>query len=94
MNTDAVAKIAMMKGSIRCLAFGLLGLLPFIGLPFALVALWTGGQVRRREKHYWNVARPFRIWGVVCAGIGAVIWATIGSVIVYNAYINGWPYND
>ncbi len=39
MNTDAVAKIAMLKDSVRCLAFGLLGLLPLVGLPFILLAL-------------------------------------------------------
>ncbi|HEX3624975.1 MAG TPA: hypothetical protein VH280_06045 [Verrucomicrobiae bacterium] len=94
MNTDASAKIAMLKGSMRCLAFGLLGLLPFVGLPFAILALWTGGRVRRYEVKYWNAAKPFRIWGVVCAGAGAVVWATIGGLIVFNALMDGWPYND
>ena len=35
MNNDTAIKIAMIKGSMRCFAFGMLGLLPFIGLPFA-----------------------------------------------------------
>jgi hypothetical protein len=33
-------KLKMMKGSLRCLTLGLLGLLPLIGVPFALAALW------------------------------------------------------
>jgi len=46
MNTDAIAKIQMLKGSLRCLVFGLLGLVPVMGLPFALAALWVSCRVR------------------------------------------------
>lgn len=85
MNADAVAKIAMLKDSLRCFLFGILGLLPFIGLPFAVLALWIGGRVRRQEKRYWNAARPYRSWGVICAATGATVWAIVDIVIVYNA---------
>jgi len=72
MNDIPAAKIKMMKGSIRCLIFGLLGLLPIIGLPFALAALWVSGQIRAKEKLFWNAARPYRLWGVACAAVGAL----------------------
>ena len=52
MNDIPAAKIKMMKGSIRCLIFGLLGLLPIIGLPFALAALWVSGRVRARKNDF------------------------------------------
>lgn len=94
MNADPLAKIAMLKGSMRCFDFGLAGLLPVIGVPFALSALWIGGRVRRQERQYWNAAKPFRIWGIVCAGIGAVLWVTIDGLIVFNAIAAGWPYNN
>ena len=42
MNADAAAKIAMLRGSVRCFVLGLVGLLPFIGLPFAILALGIG----------------------------------------------------
>ena len=64
-NAIAAAKIKMMKGSLRCFIFGLLGLLPIFGPPFAIAALWVSGRVRAKEKLFWNVARPYRIWGVV-----------------------------
>ena len=35
MNTDPDAKIQMLNSSMRCFVFGLLGLIPVIGLPFA-----------------------------------------------------------
>lgn len=90
MNTDATAKIAMLKDSMRCLAFGLLGLLPLIGLPFAFLALWLGGTVRRREKKYWNPAKPYRIWGVLCGATGATIWTVALGMIIVNAVTGLW----
>ena len=88
MNT-AAAKIQMMKESIRCLVFGLLGLLPVIGLPFALAALWISGQARVKEKRFWNAARPYRILGVVCAAVGTILWGFILMLIVYHAASHG-----
>jgi hypothetical protein len=85
MNDLPAAKIKMMKASIRCLVFGLLGLLPVIGLPFGLAALWISGRVRLKEKQFWNAARPYRIWGVVCATVGTVLWAGILTIVVARA---------
>jgi hypothetical protein len=90
---NATAKIKMMKSSIRCLIFGLLGLLPVIGLPFALAALWISGRVRAQEKQFWNAAKPYRIIGAVCAGVGTVVWTGIIIFVVGNvlipAYLRG-----
>ena len=84
MNTNAVAKIQMLKSSMKCFVFGLLSLLPVIGLPFALAALWISGRVRMKEKQLWNAARPYRIWGVACAAVGAILWGFILMLIIYN----------
>jgi hypothetical protein len=87
MNNDIpAAKIKMMKGSFRCFIFGLLGLLPIIGLPFALAALWGSGRVRAREKLFWNAARPYRIWGVACAASGAVVWSFVDLFVIYRVF--------
>ena len=82
MNTDADAKIQMLKNSLRCFVYGLLGLLPVIGLPFALAALWISGRVRGKEKQMWNAARPYRIWGVVCAAFGTVLWTGVLAIVI------------
>ena len=81
---NAIAKIKMMKSSIRCLIFGLLGLLPVIGLPFALAALWISGRVRVQERHFWNAAKPNRVIGAICAGVGTVVWTGIIIFVVGN----------
>ena len=91
MNDIPAVKIKMMKGSIRCLVFGLLGLLPVIGLPFALAALWVSGQVRAWEKQFWNAARPYRICGVACATLGAMVWSLVDMFLIFracNSYIS------
>jgi hypothetical protein len=85
MNTDASAKIQMLKSSLRCFAFGLLGLIPLLGLPFAVAALWISGRVRVKEKFCWNAARPYRIWGVVCAAVGTILWLGILAIVVARA---------
>ena len=85
MNATAEAKIKMLKSSMRCLVFGLLGLIPVIGLPFALAALWISGQVRASEKQLWNAARPYRIWGVVCAATGTILWTGVLMIIIARA---------
>jgi hypothetical protein len=84
MNPAAEAKIKMLNSSMRCFVFGMLGLIPLIGLPFALAALWISGCVRAKEKQLWNAARPYRIWGVVCAAGGTIFWGFILTIITYQ----------
>ena len=88
MNADASAKIKMLNSSMRCFVFGLLGLIPLVGLPFALATLWISGCVRAKEKQLWNAARPYRIWGVVCAAAGTIFWGFILMLIIYSAVSN------
>jgi hypothetical protein len=85
MNADTEAKIKLLKNSLRCFVCGLLGLLPVIGLPFAIAALWISGRVRAREKLFWNAAQPYRIWGVVCAAVGTIFGGFILTIIIYHA---------
>lgn len=89
MNNDAVAKIAMIESSLRCFTFGLIGLLPGIGIPFSILALWNAGKARVREKKYWNPAKVYRNWGVVCAATGMIVWVFVGILVVWNAVAGG-----
>lgn len=85
MNDLPSAKIKMMKASTRCLIFGMLALLPAIGLPFGLAALWISGRVRAQEKQLWNAAKPYRQIGAVCAALGTVMWTGILIIVVFQA---------
>ena len=86
MNNDSPsAKIQMLKSSMRCFVFGLLGLLPVIGLPFAVAALGHSVRVRTKEKLFWNAAKPYRLWGVACAAVGTIFWAGVLAIVVARA---------
>lgn len=87
-ETPAVAKLRMMSASIRCLVFGLLGLLPLIGVPFALAAIWSSSSASRWEGVFWNPAKSQRVFGLICASFGALIWGGVDTIIIYHA-ING-----
>jgi len=91
MNTDSAAKIRMMKLSLRCLALGLFGLLPLVGVPFALAALWASFAARKHERDFWNPARPQRIFGLICASLGLFVWSLADAFLIFqacNGYIN------
>ena len=85
---NAAAKIKLMKDSMRCFVYGLLGLLPVFGLPFALAALWIAGGVRVKEKQFWNAASPYRMWGVICAATVTIFWFFILVLIIYHSASN------
>jgi hypothetical protein len=93
MNTDAPDKIAMMQRSVQCFVFGLLGLLPVIGIPFAFAAIWVGGKVRASERQFWNAAKPYRVWGVVFAFLGLVSTLLVAAYIVINSLEPGIWYS-
>jgi uncharacterized protein YsxB (DUF464 family) len=41
--------------------------------------------VRVKEKQLWNAARPYRIWGLVCAAVGTILWTGVLAIIVAHA---------
>ena len=84
----SAAKIRMLQSSTQCLVFGLLGLLPVLGLPFAIAALWISGRVRVQEKTLWNAGQPYRIIGTACAAFGMIFWFFVISLMIYNATFN------
>ena len=94
MNSDAIAKIKMMRASLRCFVFGLLGLLPFVGFPFAAAALVASGQVRAGQKRFWNPAKAYWIIGLVGALLGALFWAGIFGLILCNIALNDFHSSD
>lgn len=89
MNNDAAAKIRMMKQSTCCLVLGLLGLLPLIGVLFALPALAFSVLARRLEKRFWNPAKPQRIFGLVCAALGLFLWGLVDGALICRIIASG-----
>jgi hypothetical protein len=90
MNDAPADKIRMLKASMRCLGFGLAALLPVVGLPFTLAAISSSYSARRLEKQFWNPAKPYRILGLICGILGALIWIMVVAIVSYNAVVGGF----
>jgi uncharacterized membrane protein len=69
----AMDKIELIESSMRAFLFGLLGIVPFLGIPFALVAVVNSAHIRRRAATQWNPAHRYLFWGMVCARIGITL---------------------
>lgn len=66
-------KIELIQHSLRAFGFGLPGIVPFLGTPFAIVALTHNSRIKRRGGTLWNPAQRYLFWGAVCARIGATL---------------------
>ena len=65
-------KVRMIRQSMRCLTWGLVGLLPGIGLPFAIVTIADFFRVRRQSGSLWNPAERYLACGFAAA-VGGVL---------------------
>ncbi len=79
----------MMQASLNCLIYGLLGLLPIIGPPFAVMAGFYSGRARSLEKQHWNPAHSIRLTGIGCAVAGVLIWSMVDILIIWHIYNYG-----
>jgi len=94
MNSAEI-KIQMLKRSIRCFIFGLLGFLPVLGFGFGIAALRMAGLARASEKTFWNAARPYRLFGVAAAAISLIFWSSILILVIWHVMYPSSPnYGD
>jgi hypothetical protein len=49
-------RIAAVKSSLRCFVYSLIGLVPLIGIPFAVAAIVRSRQVQKAGSLDWNPA--------------------------------------
>ena len=86
---DAVVEV--INASLRCFWLGCLGLMPVVGVPFALIATIRAVQLNRRYRDEWNPAKHYLEWGarLACAGlIGSALFA-IGCYAIATAQSPG-----
>ncbi|HXT13045.1 MAG TPA: hypothetical protein VN873_15900 [Candidatus Angelobacter sp.] len=76
-------KIQIIESSTRCFTCGLIGILPLIGLPFAIIAIANFVRVQLGKGTVWNPANGYLSAGGFCAAIGlGISTLLIGSFIV------------
>jgi hypothetical protein len=79
-------KAQVIERSLRCFEFGIVGLLPVIGLPFAMVALGAFAQVKRHRTSVWNPAERYLRIGSSCAAAGLGLTLLIVSAIAIQMW--------
>ena len=72
-NPLPMEKIELIQRSLSAFGFGLPGIVPFLGTPFAIVALMHNSRIKRRGSALWNPAQRYLFWGSVCARIGMTL---------------------
>jgi hypothetical protein len=83
MKSDQpLTQIEMIERSLRCFAFGLLGLLPVIGIPMAIYASSEYRHVKRGLADRWNPAQRYAFWGALCARLGLALFLVIPVVVI------------
>jgi len=80
-SSKSFDKAQVIERSLRCFAFGLTGLLPGIGVPFAVVALSDFLQVKLHMVPMWNPAERYLGIGALCAIAGIGLTVIIASAI-------------
>ncbi len=74
-------KVRVIEQSLRCFVFGLLSLIPLLGLPFAILAIVRHLDAWSQADREWNPAKAYLIWGFGLAWLGGLI--SLGAVALF-----------
>lgn len=74
-------RIEMIRRSLRCFWCGLIGLLPGIGVPFAVLAIEDWIFVLNHKKVDWNPAERYVHYGAFAATAGLLLTLLLAAVI-------------
>lgn len=80
-------RIEIINRSLRCFVFGLLGLVPVLGIPASAVSFVQYWQVARRLDGNWNPAETYLAWGLALA-IAGLGFSVVSCVAVGLAIVN------
>ena len=81
-------KVLVIERSLRCFTLGLFGILPVLGLPFAIAALSNYFHVQRIVGTQWNPAKTYLTWGLATALSGLFLTVVIAGVLGSMIYLN------
>ncbi|MBI2927222.1 MAG: hypothetical protein HYY24_16130 [Verrucomicrobia bacterium] len=74
--------IRVIERSLRAWVCGLIGLIPVLGVPLAVLAVSLFFKVRAEAGDEWNPAENYLRWAVVCAVLGLGLTFLLVLVIV------------
>jgi len=84
-----MTRIEMIEHSLRCFVYGLISLLPVIGLPMAVLSTAQYRRVQRGQGEMWNPAHRYHFWGGVCARMSLSLFLVVPvAVIIIRVIFN------
>jgi len=87
-SSATMDKVLVIQRSLRCFTLGLFGVLPVLGLPFAIAALSSYFHVKRIVGTQWNPAQTYLTWGVATALCGLFLTVVIAGVFGSMIYLD------
>lgn len=85
VESPPLVRVRMIRQSLACFAWGCLGLVPGLGLLFALRAWMRSAAVLHAERSTWNPARGYRVAGVTLARAG-ILLHVVAIGLLYAVY--------
>lgn len=82
MKSPPLDKVQIIERSMNCFRCGLVGILPGIGLPFAIVSLGDCLNVMLRKGSNWNPAERYLRWGAASAAAGLMITMLLAGILM------------
>ncbi len=52
-------RVAVIQSSLRCFVYGVIGLVPLIGIPFAMATIVQSRHLRKTKRQDWNPAERY-----------------------------------
>lgn len=87
-NPPPMDQIELIQRSLSAFGFGLPGIVPFLGTPFAIVALVHNSHIKRRGGALWNPAQKYLFWGAVCARIGTTLTVIFTLLLAMAGFVS------
>ena len=75
-------KVLLIERSLSCFIWGLLGLIPVLGIPMAIYSMQQHWRLKRDRNGMWNPAGRYLLWGIVCARVGGIVSVIIVTTVV------------
>jgi hypothetical protein len=82
-NTD---RIRLIERSLRCFVYGLLSLIPLVGLGLALLAIRLHFRTWAESGGDWNPAKRYLLGGFCLAWLGVLL--SLGAMALFAVFLS------
>lgn len=89
-SDSPILRARAIRRSLACHILGWCSLVPWLGLPCALLAWWQGSAARLDEAQAWNPARTYRLLGLALAALGATITLISAAIAALSYARTSW----